>query len=219
MGRGTPKRRPAPDVHRLRAGGCQAALERKPRNMATKVESKSQVVTTATQLIAGVAKHLTTTTPVVILGSSFTPAEITAKLQSIVNLRTDVDAAKAATKAKLAAEATDMPSLRTFMSAFVTYVKAAYGASPDVLADFGIHPTTRAPLTVQQKAAAAAKRASTRAARHTMGTKQKSAVKGDVTGVIVTPVTAPTAAPAGTGPAAAPASPTPSPVVNPAHLA
>jgi hypothetical protein len=34
-----------------------------------------------------------------------------------------------------------------------------------------------------------AKRAATRAARHTMGPKQKKAVKGDVTGVVVTPVT------------------------------
>ena len=187
--------------------------------MATKVESKSQLVTTATQLIAGVSKHLTTTTPVVLLGSSSTPTEITTKLQSIVSLRADVDAAKAATKAKLAVEAADMPSLRIFMNAFVTYVKAAYGASPDVLADFGIHPKPRAPLTIQAKAAAAAKRASTREARHTMGTKQKAAVKGDVTGVVVTPVTAPKAPPAGAGPAVAPASPAPSPVVNPAHLA
>jgi hypothetical protein len=48
----------------------------------------------------------------------------------------------------------------------------------------------RTPLTVEAKAAAAAKRASTRAARHTLGTKQKKAIKGDVTGVLVTPITA-----------------------------
>lgn len=193
--------------------------------MATKVVSKSHIVTTATQLIAGVNKHLTSTTPVVLLGSPSTPAEITSKLQSIVTLRTDVDTAKAATKAKLAMEAANMPSLRTFMDAFVTYLKAAYGASPDVLADFGIHPKARAALTVQQKAVAAAKRASTRAARHTMGAKQKASVKGDVTGVVVTPVTAPkpppspapTPTPVSPAPTPAPVSPTP--VVPPVHLA
>ena len=178
--------------------------------MATKVESKSQLVTTATQLIAGVSKHLTSTTPVVLLGSSSTPAEITTKLQSIVSLRADVDAAKAATTAKLAAEAADMPSLRIFMNAFVTYLKAAYGASPDVLADFGIHPKPRAPLTIQAKAAAAAKRVSTRAARHTMGPKQKEGIKGVAPGVISIPTTAPapvvTTAPASqTVPSGAPA--------------
>jgi hypothetical protein len=59
-----------------------------------------------------------------------------------------------------------------------------------VLADFGIHPKTRAPLTVEAEAAASAKRASTRAARNTMGSKQKLDVMGDVVGITVTPITA-----------------------------
>jgi len=60
-----------------------------------------------------------------------------------------------------------------------------------VLADFGIQPPkVRVPLTVEAKAAAAAKRAATRAARHTMGSQQKKAVKGDVTGIVMTPITA-----------------------------
>ena len=77
------------------------------------------------------------------------------------------------------------------MSALESYVRAAFGSSPDVLADFGITPKARVPLTVKAKTAAAAKRASTRAARHTLGSKQKSGIKGDVTGVIVTPINAP----------------------------
>jgi hypothetical protein len=99
------------------------------------------------------------------------------------------------------------------MSAFESFVEAAFGSSPDVLADFGIIRKARAPLTVEAKAAAAAKRASTRAARHTLGTKQKKAIKGDVTGVLVTPITAssssvaapssPTAPATSTGPTAA----------------
>ncbi len=172
--------------------------------MATKVQFKGQAVVFAKQLIAGTEKHLTGATPVAFLGSSFTPAEITSKLQSIVTLRSDVDAAKASTRAKLAAESADMPSLRTFMSAYVAYVKVAYGASPDALADFGITPKkARAVLTAEAKTAAAAKRKATRAARHTMGTLQKKGIKGDVTGILVTPITA--AAPT----VAAPATPTP----------
>jgi hypothetical protein len=151
---------------------------------------KGQVVAFAKQLIAGANAHLAKTTPVAFAGGSFTPDQITSKLQTLVNLRTDVDAARAAAKAKLAVETTDMPALRTFMSAFVSFLKVAYSASPDVLAGFGIHPKARAPLTVEAKAAAAAKRKATRAARHTMGTKQKKAIKGDVTGVLLTPITA-----------------------------
>jgi hypothetical protein len=153
--------------------------------------NKGQATTTAKQLIAGAEKHLANTTQIVLAGSSYTPAQVTAKLQQIVTLRNDVDAAKATTKTKIAVEKAESPALRTFLSALVTYVKAAYGTSPDVLADFGVHaPKQHTPLTVEAKAAAAAKRAATRAARHTMSPKQKKAVKGDVTGIVVTPVSA-----------------------------
>jgi hypothetical protein len=159
------------------ARGCwtaEAAFRKENiKNMATVKKGKSQVAAIAKQLIAGAEKHLTSTTQVSLLGSSFTPAQITSTLQSLVTLRSDVDASKASTTAKIANEATQMPALRAFMSAFESYVRAAYGSSPDVLADFGITRKARTPLTVEAKAAAAAKRAATRAARHTLGTKQK----------------------------------------------
>jgi hypothetical protein len=156
--------------------------------MATNIRHKEQIVVLAKQLIAGTAKHLGSATQVSFTGGSYTPADITTKLQQIVTLRSDVDAAKASTKAKLTAEKTVMPSLRSLMAAYVTYLKAIYGDSPDVLADFGLSLKSRAPLTVVAKAGAVAKSAATRAARHTMGSRQKKAVKGDVTGVVVTPV-------------------------------
>jgi hypothetical protein len=158
--------------------------------MATRIEGKGQVAVFAKQLIAGTEKHLTGATPVTLLGSSLTPAQITAQFQTLVNLRTDVGAAQATAKAKLAAETAQTPPLRALMGAFVAYVKATYGNSPDVLADFGITLKSRAPLTTEAMAAAVVKRAATRVARHTMGTQQKKGIKGAVTGVIVTPVTA-----------------------------
>ena len=68
--------------------------------MATIKNTKGQVVVVAKQLIAGTEKHLTSATQVTLLGSSFTPAQITSELQSLVTLRADVDASKASTKAK-----------------------------------------------------------------------------------------------------------------------
>jgi hypothetical protein len=159
--------------------------------MVVKREGKGQVVVVAKQLIAGTAKHLSNTAPAAFLGGSFTADQITSKLQTLVDLRTDVDAAKAAAKAKIAAEVTQRPPLRAFMSALTSYVKVTFGTSPDVLADFGINPKARVPPTVEEKAAAVAKRAATRAARHTMGSQQKKEVTGDVSGVLVTPIHAP----------------------------
>jgi len=158
--------------------------------MATKAKGNGTTVALAKQLIAGTSKHLANVTQLTFASGSHTPSEITALLQAIVTLRQDVDAAKAATQAKLATEKADMPQLRSTMDAYVAFVKAMFSKSPDVLADFGLHPKARAPLTVEAKAAAAAKRKATRAARHTMGTKQKKSVKGAVTGVLVTPLTA-----------------------------
>jgi hypothetical protein len=154
-------------------------------------ESKAAVVTKAQQLSAGVAKHLGSTTQVTLLGGSYTAADLTTKLQQVVSLQSDVDAAKATVKAKLSAQATNMSTLRPLTGALVSYVKASFGSQPDVLADFGIHPKVRVAPTVEAKAAAAAKRAATRVARGTKGSVQKKAVKGDVTGITITPTTAP----------------------------
>jgi hypothetical protein len=144
----------------------------------------------ATQLIAGTKKHFATASSLAFAGATLTPAQIESSLQTIIDLLTAVSASKAATKAKLAAWNAQAKPLRTQMAAFEAFVKVTFGNSPDVLADFGLKPNkARAPLTVEEKAAAAAKREATRAARHTMGKVQKKGVKGDVTGVVVTPVT------------------------------
>ena len=146
--------------------------------MTTKQVGKSVVAALAGKLIVGTGKHLAGVTQVLLVGGSYTPAEVTSKLQQIVTLRAGVDAAKAAAKTKLTAEEADMPALRIFMDAYVTYVKAAFGNVPDALADFGLaQKKAHAPLTIEQKAAAAAKRKATRAARGTMGPKQMPQLK------------------------------------------
>jgi hypothetical protein len=175
----------------------------------TSGKTKAAVVASAQQLIAGTAKHLGN--GATFLGGSYTAADLTTKLQQVVSVQSDVDAANAAAKAKLATQKTAMASLRPFIGAYKTYVKAIYGSQPDVLADFGLHPTTRATPTVLTKAAAAAKRASTRAARGTKGSVEKLAIKGDVTSITVTPVasTASVAPATPTGPTAGAPSPAP----------
>jgi hypothetical protein len=146
----------------------------------------------AGQLTAGTQKHLATIGQLVIAGATLTPAQATTQLQAIVQSFADVDAARASLKAKLEAVRAGAPARRVFLDAFVSCVKAAFGTSPDVLADFGLKPNkARTPQTAEQKAAAAAKRKATRAARHVMGSKQRKAVKGTVTGIVVTPVVAP----------------------------
>jgi hypothetical protein len=156
----------------------------------------------AEQLIAGANKRLAGNQQILLSSGTFTPAQIVAQLQLLVNLRSDTLAARATAKAKTVAEDAQAPALRDFMVTFVSFVRTAFGNSPEVLADFGVDPKKApTPLTVEEKVAAAAKRAATRAKRGTTSAKQKKLVKGDVTGVVVTPVTS------GEQPVVAPANP------------
>ena len=152
------------------------------------IRNKDTKMTLAKQLIAGFKEHYSTASSLTLGSESFTPAQVEAFLQTLIDLRTAVDDAKSATKAKIMAEDAQAPALRSRMAALVAIVKASFASSPDVLADFGLKPKkVRAPLTIDQMAAAAAKRAATRAARHTMGPKQKQQVKGTITTIVSPP--------------------------------
>jgi hypothetical protein len=167
------------------------------------IRTKETDVALARQLIAGFRLHMSTISSLTVDGVSFTPAQIEAFLQELIDLRTAVDDAKSATKAKIVNEEAQAPALRSRMAALVAIVKGSFASSPDVLADFGLKPKKAAtPLTIGQMADAAAKRAATRAARHTMGPKQKQRVKGTITTIVPPPA------------ATAPAPVAPSPVAN-----
>jgi hypothetical protein len=162
---------------------------------------KADEAALAEKLAEGTQKHFATVGQLIIGGDTYTPAQVEAELQGFAKLRAAVDTAQAAVKAALADETSQGPAMRAFYVAFIAYVRAAFGNSPDVLTDFGLEPKkARKPLTAAEQAAAAAKRKSTREARGTKGKRQKSTIHGDVTGVVVTPVT--------TTPAPAPAAPT-----------
>jgi uncharacterized protein (DUF1501 family) len=148
------------------------------------------VAALAESLAAGVQKHLSTVTQLIVGSGTYTPVQVANQLLAFAKLRTDVDTAKAALKATLTDEEAQGPALREFFLAVLQYVRAAYGNSPDILADFGLPPKkTRTPQTVEQKAAAAAKRKATREARGTVGSRKRQTIKGNVTGVEITPVT------------------------------
>jgi hypothetical protein len=173
-------------------------------------QKNSQVAKTAqaTQLIAGVAKHLASMSSIMLESTAYTPAQITSDLQQLVSLYAAVAAAKAAYQAKLAAVKAQAPNLLSLMAALVAYVRLTYANSPDVLADFGLPPKKeKTPLTTEQQTVANAKNAATREARGTTSKKAKKAVKGAVVGVTVTPVVAGPPVASSSTPSAAAAAP------------
>lgn len=146
----------------------------------------------AAQLVVGVSKHFSNATSLAFGSATYPPAEVNQRLQTLVNLRTGVTNARSVLQAQLATERAQAPALQGFVTLLVSYVRATYGQSPDVLADFGLQPKKVVkPATAETKAAAVVKRESTRKARQTMGKVQKQEVTGDVVDVVMTPVTAP----------------------------
>ena len=153
-------------------------------------KGKETAAAEAKTLIAGVQKHLANG-QLTFAGGTFTETQIVGELQQLVDLRAAVNTARAATKVKVDAETGKAPALRAFMSALVQALRVQFGTQADVMADLGLPPRkTPAPLTVEQKAAAAAKREATRAARGTKSAKAKKGIRGAVTGVVVTPIVA-----------------------------
>jgi hypothetical protein len=186
------------------------------RTIMSTTQGKNSTVSRVKQLVTGTAKHYPNGSQELFFGGETrTVSAVAQLLQSFVDLREAVLAAQATSRTRVAAEHARAPALLAVIDEYVTFVRAAFGAQPDVLADFGLAPPkARATPTAEQKAAAAAKRASTRAARHTMGKNQKKSVKGAVTTTVVVtpspgspPVTSPApASPSGATPPA-PATP------------
>jgi len=194
--------------------------------MNPKITNRTSQETANQKLIDGFTKHSATLATLVIGGTSYKTADVITVVQGLVNSAKAVVTSRATWQAAVSADKAERSKQKTFMSGVRQSLLVAFGGSIDVLADFGLAPhKARTAPTPEQKQAAAAKAKATRAARHTMSTKQKKAVKGDVTGITVTVNSASTAqrsgdvtkapttpvapvSPASTASAAAPASTT-----------
>jgi hypothetical protein len=187
-------------------------------------ESKNDKAVQVTNIIAGTKKHFPNgSQQLTIDGATITVDQATAKMQTFVDNRNNVETAQATATAKVATEQAQAPALLVFIAGFVAFIRLTFGNSADVLGDFDVPPIkARVPLTAEAKAIAAAKRVATRVARGTTSAKAKKNVKGNITAaLVVTPATpaSPASPVAATAPAAtgtAPAGGTP-PTTPTAH--
>jgi hypothetical protein len=167
-------------------------------------------------LIAGTQKHPLSGS-VSLDGQSFTTDTLVQELQVLANAFSPVDTAKASWKDAMKNLADAKTKVAPVMAAYRTYLVTSYGNASTTLVDFGLTPRkARTPPSAEQVVTAVAKRAATRAARHTAGPKQKAAIKGSVdVAVVTTPTPTPSAAPAPATPS--PASPATPPLAQPAR--
>jgi hypothetical protein len=146
-----------------------------------KTQNRTDRTAVLVNLIDGLNKHASVLTSLVISGTALQTTDIIQKLQALVTTAQAVDTTRAAWRSAVAADKTDRDQQQTFIAGVQKAVRVAFGNRVDTLADFGLpQPKARTPLTPEQKQAAAAKAKATRAARHTMGAKQKAAITGEM---------------------------------------
>ena len=143
-------------------------------------------------------------TALVIDGQSVAMADVVAQVLAwVVIYQAASDAARAYKRAIAARTAIEGTALPRFAK-IGDVVKSMIGRTSPDLALYGLK-ADKAPrvLTAEEKAAAARLRNATRAARHTMGSRQKESVHGEATAPAATDPAATTAPTAATAPAAA----------------
>jgi hypothetical protein len=153
--------------------------------------------------VAGTQKHFPGQS--ITLGNTVLTADALVQLfTSLASAITALDTAQASAKDAGTALRGIEAKVAPVAGDYKRFLLTTFGTAAQSLADFGLQPPkARTPMTTEQKAAAKAKAAATRAARGTTSKKQKLAVTGNVTGVQITPITVPAAPPPAAPPPAA----------------
>jgi hypothetical protein len=132
-------------------------------------------------------------------GDDLKVSDVLAIYQGCLDSRAALEKSRTQVKAALATKASAEKARVSADKALSAWVTTKFGAGSQTALDFGFAPRKAATITVDTKAKAQVQAKATRVARHTMGKKQKSLIKG----VVVTPTAPadPVNMPAGASPA------------------
>jgi hypothetical protein len=172
------------------------------------------------KMIDGLNKHSQAIPSLIIAGTTYKLSDIITTLQARLAGANLVLSTKAAWQTAVKADIDEREKTKVFFSGLRQALQVAFAGSIDSLADFGLTPRKVRVVSPDEKLQAAAKAKATRAARHTMGKKQKLAITGTASAA---PATRPAAATAPLVPPqpSAPSVPAaaPAPAVAPAATA
>ena len=172
----------------------------------TKSNNQTLQLAADQKLIDGLVKHASDIPSLVLGTKTVTNAELVSGIQQLIALTKASASARVALSTAVASSKAARLAQRPILQDLKLTLQARFSTDKTTLADFGLTPRKQGRASPKTQVAAAAKATATRAARGTKGSKELSAVHGDVTGVVVTPVKT-VAAPA-EPPAPAPVAPT-----------
>ncbi len=174
--------------------------------------SRHERATADQSLADGLNKNATTIPSIMVGGASVATKDIVTTLQARIATAKAATSARATWLAAVQADRDERAKTKTLVSVVKQTLLASFVGQVDTLAEFGLTPRKPRVVSPEVQVAAAAKAKATRAARHTMGKKQKAEIKGTIT-VPAVPVPAPTPIPA------SPAAAAPTPPQAPAQSA
>ena len=164
------------------------------------VPNKTTALARNKKISEGVNKHFSKVKSLTIGGDEYTPKALLAVLNAEDEASLAVDSTRAQLTAQVATHRSAKVTAGELRSALKVYILGTYGKKAvQMLGDFGMSvPKGPGERTVDEKSMAVAKTLATRAARHTMGKKQKLRVTGVVPSTATTAETSSSGAPAAT---------------------
>jgi hypothetical protein len=113
-------------------------------------------------------------------GKAYTPSQIVAMYQECLDTRAKLDTQRAQVRATQRARDVAEVQRRAVDRALKPWVINKFGDESQQAIDFGFPPAKKPTRTVKEKTNAVALSKATREARHTMGKRQKEAIKGTI---------------------------------------
>ena len=171
--------------------------------MSNNSQNNAAVVDVCTQRLNALKAYADVKAPIAINGKKHKASQVVAIYQSCLDSRAALATKRAETKAAMAVRSSAESARQQADRGVKAWVVNEFGEGSQQALDFGFPPPKKATRTVESKVNAVALGKATRAARHTMGKKQKSLIKGTMV-VPVAPAN-PAITPAGASPASQPA--------------
>jgi hypothetical protein len=140
--------------------------------------AKSTKVVRDKSMLAGLKKHSELLSRMIQGGILKAPPVVAARFQAHLDALDEVVAKQAAWRQALGNEESLEKEIKELMKPLGQLLTSVYGADSPTLRDFGIAPRKRVKIGAEKMLLTVAKRNATRKARHTMGKKQKKAIKG-----------------------------------------
>ena len=130
----------------------------------------------------GIKKHFKSSRSITIAGHDYRPEDLVKVLQEEIDAADAVEAARLGWSAAVRTSKELQQNTAPMKRALRGFVASMFGDTSAVLSDFGLKPRkARKAMTVDEKVLVVGKLRATRAARHTMGKRQKQQVVGEAT--------------------------------------